>query len=346
MHQKKWVPWLYLTPSLLILGVMLVYPTANTLYLSLFDRQSEIFIGIDNYVSLFTDSLILTALRNNLLWLVVFTLCTVLFGLLFAVLFDRVRYERVAKSIVFLPMAISFVGAGIIWKFVYAFKPSGVEQIGLFNAVMVRLKEVATDWHTALIVLFVVGALASLCLIALALFRRLVLGVPIAASMALAIVAWFILSQANFVPQGWLLLRPWVNNLALIVVGVWLWTGFCMVILSAAYKGIPQEIKEAAQIDGANTWQRFWLITIPLMKSTIAVVTTTMVINVLKIFDVVFVMTGGQFSTEVIANRMWKEMFVNLNFGRASAIAVILMVAVVPVMVTNIRRFREQEAMR
>ncbi len=346
--QNRWAPWLYLSPSLLILGVFLVYPTVNTVLLSLFDRRSENFVGVDNYVSLFSDSVILTALRNNLLWLVVFTAGTVFLGFFFAVVFDRVRYERLAKSMVFLPLAISLVGAGVIWKFVYAFKPPQVEQIGLLNAALVALRDVAADpaWHTVLVVVLVAGAAVSLLLIALALFRRVVLGVPLAASLALAGGAWFVLGQADFVPQGWLLLRPWVNNLALITVGVWIWTGFCMVILSAAYKGIPQAIKEAARIDGANPWQSFWLITIPMMKSTIAVVATTMVINVLKIFDVVFVMTGGQFSTEVIANRMWKEMFVNLNFGRASAIAVILMVAVVPVMLANIRRFREQEAMR
>jgi alpha-glucoside transport system permease protein len=137
-----------------------------------------------------------------------------------------------------------------------------------------------------------------------------------------------------------------INNFALIAVGVWIWTGFCMVILSAALKGIPKEILEAARADGANEWQTFRHVILPMMRPTIAIVATTMVINVLKVFDIVYVMTNGAFDTEVIANRMYKEMFHFRNFGRASAIAVILLLAIIPVMVANIRRFREQEAMR
>lgn len=339
---------MYLAPTLALLGAFLVYPTINTIYLSFFDRNSKTFIGVDNYASVFTDSIILTAFRNNLLWLVVFTTSTVFLGLVFAVLFDRVRYERVTKSIIFLPMAISFVGAGVIWKFVYAFKPAHVEQIGLLNALFMGLKGMANHpfWHPFLLAVLFLATAASLVFIALALFKRISHFGPLVVSIAFALLALYILNQADFTPQGWLIKRPWINNLALIAVGVWIWTGFCMVILSAAYKGIPQEIKEAARIDGADEWQAFWRVTIPMMKSTIAVVATTMVINVLKVFDIVYVMTGGQFSTEVIANRMWVEMFTNRNFGRSSAIAVILMIAVVPVMIANIRRFQEQEATR
>jgi len=343
------MPWLFLAPALLVLGTFLVYPTLNTLYLSFFDRTSQAFIGWDNYGSLFSDSVILTAFRNNLLWLVVFTASTVFLGLAFAVLFDRVRYERIAKSIVFLPMAISFVGAGVIWKFIYAYKPPQVEQIGLLNALAMGLHALANDplWQALLLVTCAVSSALALVFIGVSLLRRRGYRIGwFVFALGLAGLALFILDQADFTPQGWLINRPWMNNLALIVVGVWIWTGFCMVILSAAYKGIPQEIKEAARMDGASEWQSFWHVTIPMMKPTIAVVATTMVINVLKVFDIVYVMTGGQFSTEVIANRMWVEMFTNRNFGRASAIAVILMVAVVPVMVVNIRRFREQEAMR
>jgi alpha-glucoside transport system permease protein len=227
--------------------------------------------------------------RNNALWIVVFTALTVSLGLVLAVLLDRVRYEAVAKSIIFLPMAISFVGAGVIWKFVYAFRPAGQPQIGILNAIVNSL--------------------------------------------------------LGFQPIGWLIERT-VNNFALIAVGVWIWTGFCMVILSAAYKGIPRELLEAARVDGASEWQIFWRITLPMMKSTIAVVATTMVINVLKIFDIVYVMTNGNFDTEVMANRMYKEMFHFREFGRASAIAVILLLAIIPIMVVNIRRFQEQEAIR
>ena len=289
MRRGGWTPWLYMAPALLILLGYLVYPTVSTIYYSFFDKRLEHFIGLENYRWVFTSKAMRIAFRNNLLWLVLFTALTVSLGLILAVLLDRVRYETIAKSIIFLPMAISFVGAGVIWKFVYAFRPADAPQIGLLNAI------------------------------------------------------WVSVFQGE--PIGWLNNRA-VNNFALILVGVWIWTGFCMVILSAAYKGIPRELLEAARVDGANEWQVFWHVTIPVMLPTIAVVTTTMVINVLKVFDIVYVMTNGNFGTEVMANRMYKEMFQFRHFGRASAIAVILLLAIVPVMLANIRRFREQEAMR
>jgi len=229
------------------------------------------------------------AFRNNALWVAVFTVTTVGLGLVLAVLLDRVRYERVIKSFVFIPMAISMVGASVIWKFVYAFRPVSVGQIGILNAIVVALG-----------------------------------GQPI----------------------GWLTVRPWVNNLCLILVGVWIWTGFCMVVLSAAYKNLPRELLEAARIDGANEWQTFRRVILPLLWPTVAVVTTTMVVFVLKIFDVVYVMTNGNYSTEVLANRMVKEQFSFTNYGRAAALAVLLLLLILPVMVTNIRRMRRQEARR
>ncbi len=287
-RRRDWTPWLYLAPALVILFVYLVYPIAGTVYYSFFDKRSETFVGLANYTWALTSKPMLIAIRNNLLWLVFFTVFVVGFGLLLAVLADRVRYESPLKSIIFLPMAISFVGAGVIWKFVYAFRPKGAEQIGLLNAIITALG-----------------------------------GEPI----------------------GWLVNRS-INNFALIVVGIWVWTGFCMVVLSAAYKGIPRELIEAARVDGANEWQIFRRITLPLMMPTIAVVTTTMVINVLKVFDIVYVMTNGDFGTEVLANRMYKEMFNFRNYGRASAIAVVLLLAIVPVMLINIRRFQEEEALR
>jgi len=289
MKKTNMWPWVYIAPALLVLAFFLVYPIINTFYLSFLDKGSESFVGLSNYIFAFTKKPMLIAFRNNILWLVVFTVFTVSLGLILAVLFDRVRYEAIVKSIIFLPMAISFVGAGIIWKFVYAYKPAGSPQIGILNAVLSKFP--------------------------------------------------------NFEPIGWLVNKI-TNNFALIFVGIWIWVGFCMVILSAAYKGIPKELLEAARVDGANELQVFWRIIIPMMKPTIAVVATTMVINVLKVFDIVYVMTNGQFDTEVIANRMYKEMFQFHNFGRASAIAVILLLVIIPVMIINIRRFREQEAMR
>ncbi|RLC80303.1 MAG: sugar ABC transporter permease [Chloroflexi bacterium] len=289
MQKRGIIPWLYIAPALLILGFFLVYPTISTIYLSFFDRHSENFIGFKNYIWAFTSKPMLTAFRNNVLWIIVFTSLTVSLGLVLAVLLDKVPYESIAKSVLFLPMAISFVSAGVIWKFVYAYRPAKAPQIGLLNAVLVNVFHIK--------------------------------------------------------PIGWLVNRS-VNNFALIAVGIWIWTGFCMVILSAAYKGIPTELIEAARVDGANEWQVFWRIILPLMKPTLAVVTTTMIINVLKVFDIVYVMTNGDFGTEVIANRMYKEMFHFRDFGRASAIAVILLLAIIPVMLGNIRRFQEQEEIR
>lgn len=287
--RSRLMPWLYIGPTLLILAAYLVYPTLNTLYLSLFDKRSETFVGLENYRWIVTSSAMHVAFRNNLLWIVLFTGLTVSLGLVLAVMADRVRYESPVKSAIFLPMAISFVGAGVIWLFVYAYRPPDTPQIGLLNAVWTGL------------------------------FRQ--------------------------EPIAWLQNRT-TSNFCLIAVGVWIWTGFCMVILSAAYKSIPRELLEAARVDGANEWQVFWKIIIPTMKPTLAVVTTTMIINVLKVFDIVYVMTNGNYGTEVIANRMYKEMFHFRHFGRASAIAVVLLLAIVPVMMVNIRRFQEQEALR
>lgn len=279
---------LYVGPAVLFLLVYQVYPALQTVYLSFLDRRSQSFVGLENYKYVFTSQTMLRAFKNNLLWLVLFTAGTVGLGLLFAILVDRVRYERLAKSIIFMPMAISFVGAGVVWKFMYAYKPSGAEQIGLLNQIMV------------------------------------VLGLE---------------------PKGWLLESP-VNNLALIVVGLWIWTGYCMVILSAAYKGIPKELMEAGQVDGANDWQVFRHIIIPEMRPALTMVTTTMLVNVLKIFDIIYVMTNGNFGTEVIANRMFKEMFQFANTGRASAIAVVLFVMIIPIMYANIRQKLKGEGAR
>lgn len=287
--QWKLRPWLWLLPALTFLAVFLIYPALYTLYLSTLDARSMGFVGLKNYVFAFTNPEMLVAFRNNLLWLVFFTGLTVSVGLLLAVLTDRVRYEGAAKSIIFLPMAISFVAASVIWKFVYEFRPAGAPQIGLLNAVLTALPD----------------------------------GRP---------VAWLVNLR--------------LNNLALIAVAVWVWVGFCLVILSAGLKAIPAELLEAARVDGATEWQVFRRILLPGLSPTIVVVATTMVIFALKAFDVVYVMTNGNFNTEVIANRMYKEMFNVRDFGRASAIAVILFAATVPVMIANIRRFRQQEAIR
>ena len=281
-------PWVWLGPALAFLGVFLVYPTIYTLYLSFLDKFSKEFVGLDNYVYFLTTSDTLIALRNNVIWLVLLTLLAVGGGLLIAILVDRVRYESVAKSIIFVPLAISFVGAGVIWKFMFDFRPPGQAQTGTLNGI--------------------IGA-------------------------------------AGVDPIPWLINAP-LNTIALIVVAAWIWTGFCMVILSGALKGISTELLEAARVDGANELQVFRGITLPLLLPTIAVVATTMVITSLKAFDIVYVMTNGAFDTEVIANRMIKELFSFGQPGRASATAIVLLLMIIPVMAINIRRFRAQEAIR
>ncbi len=288
MRTKWYHPWLYTGPALILLGFFLVYPSIETIIISFYGPNSKQFVGFANYIYAFTNHTMLIAFRNNAIWLAVFTMFTVSFGLIIAVLVDRVRYERIAKSFIFLPMAISMVGASVIWKFMYAYKPAGTAQIGLLN-------EIVTLFH----------------------------GNPIA----------------------WLIRSPW-NTLALIAIGVWIWTGFCMVVLSAALKNIPKQLTEAARIDGANEWQIFLRITLPLLWPTVAVVTTTMIVFVLKIFDIVYVMTNGNFSTDVIANIMYKRAFLFGNYGQGSAISVILLILIVPMMWINIRRFRGQMEMR
>jgi alpha-glucoside transport system permease protein len=283
-------PWLWLLPAFLLLAFYLIYPGINTIRISFMDARSTSYVGLENYKFAFTDPAMLTAFKNNFLWLVFFTGGTVIVGLVIAVLSDRVRYETLVKGIIFLPMAISYVAAGVIWKLVYDFQPAGQSQTGVINAVLVAI-------------------------------------------------------FPNFEPKAWLF-NTTFNNPALIFIGVWMWTGFCMVVLSAALKGIPQELIEAARVDGATEWQVFRSVILPLMSSTIVVVTTTMVINVLKIFDIVYVMTNGLLGTEVVANRMYKEMFNFRHFGRASALAVILLLATLPVMIVNVRRFQRQEEIR
>jgi alpha-glucoside transport system permease protein len=286
---------LFVGPALFITFFFLVYPTIITVVRSFFGKGAQLlgdtvhFVGLDNWKYVFANPTMLTALRNNALWAVCFTVSTVCLGLLLAVLLDRVRYEKVVKSIVFIPAAVSMVGASVVWKFVYAYRPAQLSQIGVLNAVVVAL---------------------------------------------------------GGEPVGWLIQRPWINNMALIIVGIWIWTGFCMIILSAAYKNIPRELLESARMDGASEWKVFWRIIAPIMTPTLAVLATTMVVQVLKIFDIVFVMTNGAYSTEVIANRMYKEMYIFFNYGRASAIAVVLLLLIIPIMVFNIRRFTRQEAER
>lgn len=283
-------PWLWLAPALAFLAVFLVYPTIGTFIRSFQNKAGTAFVGLDNYVWFFTTDASLIALRNSMIWLGVLTLITVGLGLLIAMVVDRVRYETVAKSVIFVPLAISMVAASVIWTFMYDYRVPPGPQVGTLNGVL--------D----------------------------VFGVP---------------------PVAWVQVSDYaINTILLVVVMAWMWTGFAMVILSAALKGINPELLEAARVDGASERQVFRGITLPLLAPTIAVVTTTMIITALKAFDIVYVMTSGNFDTQVVAHQMIKQLYDFGSPGRASAIAVILLLAIIPVMAINIRRFRAQEAIR
>jgi alpha-glucoside transport system permease protein len=285
-------PYAYVGPALVILGVFLIYPVVNTIVLSFKDKTGSSFVGLDNYNFVFTDESMLRSIRNSMLWIVLVPLFAVSIGLFFATLADRLRRgEAIAKSLIFLPMAISFVGASVVWRLIYSYRPQGFgSNVGLLNGIKLGLGQ---D------------------------------------------------------PVAWLSQRPW-NNLLLIVVMIWMQTGFAMIVLSAAIKSIPDDIVEAARIDGASELQVFRHITVPSVLPTIVVVTTYMIINAIKVFDIVFVMGGNAESnqTEVIAERMIKWFFLSNNDGRGAAIAVVLFVAVIPVMIWNVRQFRQQEALR
>jgi alpha-glucoside transport system permease protein len=289
---KEWTrrlqPFIFVGPGIAILAWYLFIPVIRSLILSFQNDISTQWVGFANYIYAFTDRVMLEAFRNNLLWLVFGTSFSVGIGLLVAVLADRSRYENIFKAIIFLPMAISFVGAGVIWKFVYAYGGTGVgiQEVGVMNAIVVAL-----------------GGKA----------------------------------------QPWLTLSPW-NNFFLIVIMVWLQTGFAMVILSSAIKGIPAEWLEAARVDGANEIHVFFSIIIPSIAGTLITVTTTIVIFTLKLFDVVRVITGGNFGTNVIANEFYLERFTYGQAGRASAIAVVLLILTIPVMIYNLRQFQERRA--
>ena len=283
--RAKIQPFVFVGPAVAILFVYLLYPTVATLRLSLFDRNGEIFVGLQNYIEIFTNRSMFVAFRNNiLLWIPFGALFTVVLGLLIAVLADRSKYERTAKALIFMPMAISMVGAAVIWNMIYDTNPN----IGMLN------------W----------------------LYTGITGNDP---------VAWTASNQ------------PW-NNLFLVVVMIWLQTGFAMVLFSAAIKGIPSDITEAARVDGATEVQVFFRIMIPYIRGTIITVTTTVVIFTLKIFDVVQVMTGGQFDTQVIATQFYREYFTTRNSGLATAIAIVLMITVIPVMIYNLKQFGETEA--
>ncbi len=278
------LPWVFIAPAVALLGIYLVYPAVATVIRSFQDDKGA--LTLVNWSGL-TAGPFLEIFRNNVLWLIVATFGSVALGLLTAALFDRIRREALAKIFIFTPLAISLIGATVIWKFVYAYQPPSQPQFGLLNAIWTAFGNAPVPWATTF---------------------------------------------------------P-VNLPAEMIIMIWLQTGFAMVVFSAAIKGVSIEVLEAARLDGANERQIFFGVIIPLIRGTIVTVTTTIAIATLKIFDIVMSMSGGLNHDNVVAVRMFQEMFQFFNDGRAAALATILFIAVLPVMVLNLRNFRRQAAM-
>lgn len=284
-----WQLLAFIAPAMILLIVGLIYPAIRTTYLAFTDRSGQEFVGLRNFEWMFTQPEILTVLGNTVIWVIVVPLLSTVFGLAYAVFIDKAHGEKILKSLVFLPMAISFVGASIIWRFVYEYREVGFgEQIGILNQLIV----------------------------------------------------WF-----GGEPQQFLQNSPW-NTFFLIVVMVWIQTGFAMVLLSAAIKGVPVEIVEAARLDGANAWQQFRNVTLPGIRGTLVVVITTISIATLKVFDIVRSMTAGQFGTSVVANEMYTQAFRRAEIGQGSVLALTLFIMVLPIVIYNVRVMRQQKEIR
>ncbi|WP_236545247.1 carbohydrate ABC transporter permease [Tropicimonas marinistellae] len=285
-HANMIRPWLFLLPAIVALGLYLTYPVFETLRLSMMQRVAGGYewVGFDNYTQMFGEAKFWEAMRNNMFWLIVVPAMSTVFGLIVAQLTDRISWGNIAKMLIFMPMAISFVGASVIWKLVYDFRPADQDQIGILNALWVG-----------------VGG----------------------------------------EPQLWLTLPFW-NNFFLMAVLIWIQTGFAMVILSAALRGIPEETVEAAIVDGAGPFAIFFKIKVPQIMPTIVVVWTTITLVVLKVFDIVYAMTNGQWGTQVLANYMYDKLFRANDWGVGSASAMIIMLLVTPILVWNVRNARKE----
>lgn len=277
----------FLFPAMLLLALGLIYPAIRTTLLAFANDAGE-FIGFDNFVWAFTQPAGLISIRNTIIWVILVPLLATAIGLAYAVFIDKARGERIYKSLVFMPMAISFVGAGVIWRFVYEYRGPSQEQIGLLNAIVTGLGGEPVRW----------------------------------------------------------LQEPPMNTFFLIVVMIWIQTGFAMVVLSAAIKGVPTEQIEAAELDGTNAWQRFTNVTIPSIRGSLVVVVTTISIATLKVFDIVRTMTAGNYETSVVANEMYTQAFRANEAGRGAALALILFLMVLPIVIYNVNILRKQREIR
>jgi alpha-glucoside transport system permease protein len=282
---------IFIGPALILLVIGLVVPAIETFLLSFKDANGKKAVGLNNYSWIFTTEENRQFLLNTLLWIIITPIASTILGLTLALLLDRMKRESLPKALIFMPMAISFVGASIIWGLVYEYRDPAVaeEQVGLLSQVVMTL-----GWSD---------------------------------------------------PPNWLLWQPW-NNFLLMIIMIWIQVGFAMVVLSAAIKAIPMDVTEAAMLDGATGWKLFRRVTVPMIRGTLVVVLTTIAIGVLKVFDIVRTMTNGNFGTQVVANEMYAQSFVQFDYGRGSALAVVLFVAVVPLIIYNIVQLRKEQAIR
>ena len=353
-------PWLFLLPAVLALGLYLAYPVFATFWLSLNRNEAGdlVFVGLDNYRQMLGEDKFWESLRNNMVWLIVVPAMSTAFGLLAAQLTDRIRWGNIAKSMIFMPMAISFVGASVIWKLIYDTREAGQTQIGILNAIWLQFEGGAGS-------VLILRVLPVLILLAFAVAVAFVIWGQVKAMSEGGLVArglravgvviglWLVyLGVTGSVgaataqlpygePQFWLQIPFW-NNIFLMAVLIWLQTGFAMVILSAALRGVPEDTIEAAIIDGANPFQIFFQIKVPQIMGTIVVVWTTITITVLKVFDIVRAMTGGQQETQVLANYMYDKLFVAVDWGVGSASAMVILLLVTPILIWNVYSARKE----
>ncbi|WP_425566999.1 carbohydrate ABC transporter permease [Sphaerisporangium flaviroseum] len=420
------VAWIFLLPALILLGTWVIYPIIYSIFRSMFDASGGSFVGLSNYGAIFSDSGMLTTIRNNLIWVVVAPSLVTVLGLIFAVLTERIRWATAFKLIVFMPMAVSLLASGVIFRLVYEQDPDK----GVANAIMTSVHDVFAasssypnarprDNDQAPVIVqqgAVVGRQpaqqAQPVLVPLVGMKSDALpegaapakattaqpgeisgtvwldfmpgggtanqidanekGLPdvtvevvadgqVKATTTTAADGTFHFSgfpsgsymlrlpQENFAQQfaGASWLGPALITPAIIGAFIWVWAGFAMVLIAAGLSAIPRDALEAARIDGATEWQVFRRITIPLLSPVLLVVLVTMIINTLKVFDLVFVIAPGsvQPNANVIALEMWRVSFGGGgNQGLGSALAIFLLVLVLPFMILNIRRFRRDEA--
>jgi len=354
-------PWLFLFPAMFALGLYLAYPVFATLWYSVTDRdQGGAFVGLANYAQMVDDPKFWEALKNNMLWLLIVPAASTAFGLLAAQLTDRIWWGSFAKSLIFMPMAISFVGAAVIFKLIYDTRPVDQAQIGVMNAVwlqfeggvgsflilrllpgLLMLSGAAAAIYVAYLQITAIRekAQASLMIMVRGVFIAVL--VWVAYSTLMLAFGAFTMVFPYGVPQQWLTIPGW-NTFLLMIVLIWIQTGFAMVILSAALRGIPEETIEAAIVDGANPFQVFFKIKMPQISGTIVVVWTTITLVVLKVFDIVFAMTNGQWETQVLANFMYDKLFRANDWGVGSASAMVIMLLVSPILVWNVYNARKE----